>query len=640
MNIITLEKITKSYGDKVLFDDITLAINEGQRIGLIGVNGTGKSTLLKLIAGLEKPDDGKLVHANRFTVEYLPQDPQFDSQATVLEQVFAGDSPVMQALLAYEEALQALEKAPEDERQQQRLFAAQQRVEALGAWEANAAAKTVLGKLGITETDKAVGLLSGGQRKRVAMARALLQPADLLILDEPTNHIDNETAAWLEQYLTKWKGALLMVTHDRYFLDRVTNRIIELDRGKLYSYDGNYADYLEKKADRLEREAAEESKRQNLLRRELAWLRRGAKARSTKQKARVERVEELRDRQTAKQAEALDIAIGGSRLGKKVLELEHVGKSFEGKTLIADFSCIIQPGDRIGIIGPNGSGKSTLMNMLAGKLQPDQGTIDVGQTVKIAYYTQENTEMDEKQRVIDYIKEAAEIVTTSDGDKVSAAQMLERFLFSPNLQWAPIGRLSGGERRRLYLLRTLMGEPNVLLLDEPTNDLDIQTLTVLEQYLDVFPGAVISVSHDRYFLDRTAEKLFAFEGGGTVRKYEGSYSDYLEQVEADKAQESLHNAAAVKQAAPQQPAPAASSLDKPRKLSYKEQREWEGIEPLIADLEAKQEAVRSLIANAGSDYMELQRLTAEDKQLSDQIDAAMTRWAELSELVEQIEKRK
>lgn len=639
MNIVTLDRVSKSYGEKVLFDDLNLTINDGQRIGLIGINGTGKSTLLKLLAGLESADGGKIIHANHFRVEYLPQQPEFDEQSTVLEQVFAGDSPVMRALLEYEEALAELELQPDDERRQKRLFAAQQQVEAHGAWEAAAAAKTVLGKLGITEYQKPVGLLSGGQRKRVAMARALLQPADLLILDEPTNHIDNETAAWLEQFLTKWKGALLMVTHDRYFLDRVTNRIVELDRGKLYSYDGNYADFLEKKADRLEREAAEESKRQNLLRRELAWLRRGAKARTTKQKARVERAEELRDRKTDKPAEALDMALGGSRLGKKVLELEHIGKSFDSRKLVDDFSCIVLPGDRIGIIGPNGSGKSTLLNMLAGRLQPDEGIIETGPTVKLAYYTQENIEMDESLRVIDYIKEAAEIVTTTDGEKVTAAQMLERFLFPPALQWSPISRLSGGEKRRLYLLRTLMGEPNVLLLDEPTNDLDIQTLTVLEDYLDGFPGAVISVSHDRYFLDRTAEKLFAFEGGGRIRRFEGSYSDYL-----DKRQEELSEQSA---AAPRSlPAPSAQTpdakqpSDRPKKLSFKEQKEWDEIEDYIAGLEAKQADLRAKIERTGSDYMRLQELSAEDKQVSDELDRAMARWAELSELVEQIAQTK
>jgi ATP-binding cassette subfamily F protein uup len=639
MNIVTLEHVSKSYGEKVLFDELNLAINEGQRIGLIGINGTGKSTLLKLLAGLEIADSGKIVHSNHFRVEYLPQQPEFDEQSTVLEQVFAGDSPVMHALLEYEEALAELERDPNDERRQKRLFAAQQRVESHGAWEAAAAAKTVLGKLGITDFHKPVGLLSGGQRKRVAMARALLQPADLLILDEPTNHIDNETAAWLEQFLTKWKGALLMVTHDRYFLDRVTNRILELDRGKLYSYDGNYADFLEKKADRLERETAEESKRQNLLRRELAWLRRGAKARTTKQKARIERAEELRDRKTDKPVDALDMALGGSRLGKKVLELEHVGKSFDGRTLVRDFSCIVQPGDRIGIIGPNGSGKSTLLNMLASLLCPDEGTIVAGPTVKLAYYTQENAEMDETLRVIDYIKEAAEIVTTTEGERVTATQMLERFLFPPALQWSPISRLSGGEKRRLYLLRTLMGEPNVLLLDEPTNDLDIQTLTVLEDYLEGFPGAVISVSHDRYFLDRTADKLFAFEGEGRIRKFEGSYTDYLDKREAELEEQA---------AASPKPRPAAAtetldarqSKDGPRKLSFKEQKEWDEIEDYIARLEMEQAELRRRIEQAGSDYLLLQELGDEDKRLSEELDRAMGRWAELSELVEQIARSK
>ncbi|MEC0212119.1 ABC-F family ATP-binding cassette domain-containing protein [Paenibacillus ehimensis] len=638
MNIITVEDIYKSYGEKVLFDGIHFQINEKERIGLVGVNGTGKSTLLKIMAGLESTERGKLIHANDFHVEYLPQNPSFDPDSTVLEQVFYGDTTMMQALREYEWALAELQLAPEDEKRQAKLFAAQQRMDATGAWDASTTAKTVLTRLGIRDFGQKVGTLSGGQRKRVAMARALIHPADLLILDEPTNHIDHETVQWLEEFLAKWRGALLLVTHDRYFLDRVTNRIFELDRGKLYSYEGNYAAFLEKKAERLEREAAEEDKRQNLLRRELAWLRRGAKARTTKQKARVDRVIELRDRKVDGPAAQLVISLGASRLGKKIMELEDVSKSFEQRKIVDHFSYIVLPEDRIGIIGPNGTGKSTFLNMLAGRLEPDAGSIVTGPTVKLAYYTQESVEMDEKQRAIDYIKEAAEVVRTSNGESVTAAQMFERFLFTPAQQWTPIGKLSGGERRRLYLLRTLMGEPNVLLLDEPTNDLDIQTLTILEEYLEDFPGVVITVSHDRYFLDRTADHLFVFEGDGRIRRFFGNYTEYLEASRREKqaaAEERRETKAAGETEQPQQ-----RESNRPRKLSYKEQKEWDEIEDKIAGLEDRLAQVKQDIGNAGSDYTKAQELFQEEQVLTQRLEEAMERWTELSELVERIAQNK
>lgn len=651
MNILSAVNITKTFGDKVLFDEINFTVNEKQRIGLIGVNGTGKSTLLKLLAGLETADRGKLLHANHFRVEFLPQNPEFDPNSTVLEQVFHGDTPLMKTLRDYELALAELELDPSSEKKQARLFTAQSRMDEQGAWEASTLAKTVLMKLGISEFDKPVGLLSGGQRKRVAMARVLIQPADLLILDEPTNHIDNETAIWLEEYLGKWRGALLLVTHDRYFLERVTNRILELDRGKIYSYEGNYEAFLEKKAERMESEAASEDKRQNLMRRELAWLRRGAKARTTKQKARVQRAEDLRDHKVDGPADKLDMALAGSRLGKKVMELEAVTKAFSGgKTLLSDFSYIVMPKDRLGIIGPNGSGKSTLLNMLAGHIQPDSGTIETGQTVKLAYYTQETVEMDEKMRVIDYIKEAAELIRTSDGETIPASQMLERFMFSPTLQWSPIGKLSGGERRRLYLLRTLMGEPNVLLLDEPTNDLDIQTLTILEDYLDSFPGAVITVSHDRYFLDRTVTHLFAFDGQGGIEPYIGNYSDYLEekqeQEEAEQARKELarqvsSNAGNGKAAANNSAASNGSAnSNRPKKLTFKEQKEWDEIEGTIAALEDKAASLKQQIEAAGSDFDRVRDLYEQEQQTTTDLEAAMERWTYLSELVEEIERNK
>ncbi|OPH47247.1 ABC transporter [Paenibacillus ferrarius] len=649
MNILSAVNITKTFGDKVLFDDISFTVNEKQRIGLIGVNGTGKSTLLKLLAGLETADRGKLVHANHFRVEYLPQNPEFDPNSTVLEQVFHGDTPLMKTLRDYELALAELELDASSEKKQSRLFAAQSRMDEQGAWEASTLAKTVLMKLGISQFDKPVGQLSGGQRKRVAMARVLIQPADLLILDEPTNHIDNETAIWLEEFLGKWRGALLLVTHDRYFLERVTNRMLELDRGKIYSYEGNYEAFLEKKAERMESEASSEDKRQNLLRRELAWLRRGAKARTTKQKARIQRAEDLRDHKVDGPGEKMDMALAGSRLGKKVMELEAITKAFEsGKPLLSGFSYIVMPRDRLGIIGPNGSGKSTLLNMLAGRIQPDSGTIETGTTVKLAYYTQENVEMDEKMRVIEYIKEAAELIRTSDGETISASQMLERFLFSPTLQWSPIGKLSGGERRRLYLLRTLMGEPNVLLLDEPTNDLDIQTLTILEDYLDQFPGAVITVSHDRYFLDRTVSHLFAFDGQGRIEPYIGNYSDYLEEKreeeEAEQARkEMIRNASAAKSApstaASSAPAGNASGSSRPKKLSFKEQKEWDEIENTIASIEDKAASLKKQIESAGSDFDRVRDLYEQEQQTAADLEAAMERWTYLSELVEEIERK-
>ncbi|SHE14026.1 ABC transporter protein ATPase [Chlamydia abortus] len=642
MNILTAEHLSKSYGDKILFDDITFSISEKQRIGLIGVNGTGKSTLLKIVAGLETADQGEVIHSRQFRVEYLPQNPDFEEGTTVLEYLYKGDSPIMQAVREYESALLDLERSPEDEAAQRRLFQAQGKMDAADAWEAGTQAKTILTRLGIFEFDKPAALLSGGQRKRVALAAALIQPADLLILDEPTNHIDNDTVEWLEEHLSKYRGALLLVTHDRYFLDRVTDRIFEISRGQLYSYEGNYGVFLEKKAEREEQEASSEAKRQNLLRRELAWLRRGARARTTKQKARVQRVEELKERGPGAQAESLDLSVSASRLGKKIIEIEHLSKAFGGRTLISDFSYIMLPKDRIGIIGRNGSGKTTLLQLLAGRMQPDEGRIEIGQTVKLAYYTQESQDMDEQMRVIDYIKEGAEMIRTQDGQTISAAQMLERFLFPPAAQWNRIGKLSGGERRRLYLLRTLMGEPNVLLLDEPTNDLDVETLTVLEDYLDSFPGVVVTVSHDRYFLDRTADRLFAFEGEGRIRTFEGSYSDYLSlkreearEEEAEKKRlpdESLRSGDNRRS--------ADSSSNRPRKLSYKEQKEWEEIEEVIAELEERVQQLQEKISGAGSDFTQVQSLYEEERIASEELERAMNRWAELSELVEQIEQEK
>jgi ATP-binding cassette subfamily F protein uup len=646
MNIVNIENLSKSFGEKILFDNITFSVSSKQRIGLIGVNGTGKSTLLKVLAGLESSDSGKVLHSNQFRVQYLPQNPLFQSNTTVLEHVYQGDSPLMTALRKYEEALLQLQEEPQNERFQSRLLNIQQKMDTLNAWEANTQAKVILHRLGITEFDTNILDLSGGQKKRVAMAAALIQPADLLILDEPTNHIDHNTIEWLEDYLSTYKGSLLLVTHDRYFLNRVTNRILELDKGKIYSYEGNYEYFLQKKAEREEMESASEDKRQNLLRRELAWLHRGAKARTTKQKARVNRAEELRDRQVDGPTSKIDIAIGSSRLGKKVIQFEHISKSLDSKNLINDFSYILLPDDRIGIIGPNGSGKSTLLNLLAGRLTPDSGNIEIGQTVKLAYYTQESVEMNPSMRAIDYIKEVAEVIYTTDGKSITASQMLERFLFTPHTQWTPISKLSGGERRRLYLLRILMSEPNVLFLDEPTNDLDTQTLSILEEYLESFPGAVITVSHDRYFLDRTVDHLFAFEGNGTIRRFNGNYSEYLEEHKIELEQQTNHKNDRQETNSKDQSNLKSNYTTNnteatiPKKLSFKEQKEWDEIESRIATLEGKINQTKLHIQNAGSDLEKVQKYYFEEQSLTDKLEQAMERWTILSELVEAIENNK
>lgn len=632
MSILIVENLHKTYGEKVLFDHISFTISEQQRIGLIGVNGTGKSTLLKVLAEIESAEEGKMLHANDFHIEYLHQYPDLDEELIVTDQIYFGDSDLMQTLRAYEKALHELEKSPENAKLQERLFAVQQKMDQLGAWEASTVAKTVLTQLGITDFDKKIKDLSGGQKKRVAIAKALIQPADLLILDEPTNHLDNETIEWLEKFLSQYKGALLVVTHDRYFLNRVTNRIFELDNGKLYTYDGNYEMFLEKKAEREEQELSAEQKHQNVLRRELEWLRRGAKARTTKQKARIGRVNEMQDKEFNNKKENIDIALGTTRLGKKVIELEDISKSLGGKQLINNFSYLVVPGERLGIIGPNGSGKSTLLNMIAGRIEPDTGNIAIGETVKIAYYTQEHVEMDGNLKVIEYIKEAAEVIKTADGNFITAEQMLERFLFPRSMQRTYIRKLSGGERRRLYLLRTLMGEPNVLFLDEPTNDLDTQTLTILEDYLDQFPGVVITVSHDRYFLDRVVDHLIAFEGDGVIHRFQGNYSEYLEVRVEEKAQE----ARGKQNDAPKE----VQKKERKKKLSYKEQQEWNGIEDKIAGLEQRLEDIQAEIEAAGSELGKVQDLFKEQQKVEQNLEEAMDRWTELSLLIEEIEEAK
>lgn len=653
MNIMTVESLAKSYGDKILFQDASFGMEDRDKIGIIGVNGTGKSTFLKIIAGLEEPDSGQVVIGNSVRVRYLAQNPPYDPDATVLRQVFDGGGEELQAVSAYMSVMDRLEQQPDDPAVQQELVRISQEMDRLDAWSLESEAKNVLSKLGITRYDARMGTLSGGQRKRVALATALIQPAELLILDEPTNHIDHDSVTWLEQYLQKRRGALLMITHDRYFLDRVATVMLELDGGRLFRYEANYTRYLELKADREEREAAAEDKRQNLLRRELAWIRRGAKARTTKQKARIDRFEQLQNDAPGRRGDQLEVSTVSSRLGKQIIELEDVSLTLGGRELIHELTYHAVPGDRIGIVGPNGRGKSTLLNLISGRIEPTSGRIITGQTVKFGYFTQEHQEMDETMRVIEYIKEAAEVVKTSDGSSITAAQMLERFLFPPAAQWTPIAKLSGGEKRRLYLLRVLIGAPNVLLLDEPTNDLDITTLTVLEDYLEDFPGVVLVVSHDRYFLDRTCEKIFALEGGGVVSIHAGNYSEYEERtggqsmksnMSADKVAASPQNAtgnAASSSAGSSATEPASdaskrsSSRDK-LKFSYKEQREYEQIDSMIEATEQKLERITTEMEAAFSDSVRLQELMAEQANAEQELEHLMERWTYLNELAEKI----
>jgi ATP-binding cassette subfamily F protein uup len=604
MHILSAENISKSYSEKTLLKEISLGINEGDKIGLIGINGTGKTTLLKIIAGVEKPDTGEIIKGSKLQVAYLSQDPDFDPDTAVLEQVFKGN-PLLDLVREYN---QVVANPLASDEQIARLA---REMDLRDAWNLESEGRTILTKLGCDFFDAQMGTLSGGQKKRVALAGTLVKPSDLLILDEPTNHLDSDAIEWLEEYLSKRKGALLMITHDRYFLDRVANRIIELDRGNLYAYKGNYSYFLAKKLEREEIATAREEKRRNVLRKELAWIKRGAKARTTKQKARIERFEKLKEEKFSGTNPKLEISVAGSRLGKKIIELEHVSKGYDGVTLINDFSLILTREDRIGIVGPNGCGKTTLLNLMTGKVAPDKGTVEVGDTVKVGLYSQDTPPIDENQRVIQYIREDAEHITTAEGETISAAQMLERFLFPPELQWSLVQKLSGGEKRRLNLLKVLVDGPNVLLLDEPTNDLDVETLSILEDYLDNFKGAVIALSHDRYFLDRMAEKIYAFEGDGAVIQYPGNYSQYKEK-KAKNLREQMQSGSndewseielgrptgagpsRVKQARGKQDSASQAYKEKPLrekplKLSYKEQKEFEEIESVISGLEEKME---------------------------------------------------
>lgn len=639
MNLITLENISKSYSEKILANNVSLGINEGEKIGLIGVNGTGKSSFLKIVAGVEEPDEGTVTKGNRVRIEYLAQTPDYDDNATVLEQVFKGNSEEMRILREYEELLEKIDKGEVKGDDSERLIKLQGKIDALNLWDMESEAKNVLTKLGITNFEEKVGNLSGGQKKRIMLAAALITPCELLILDEPTNHLDNETISWLEEYLNSRKGALLMITHDRYFLDRVTNRILELDRGRLFSYDGNYSVFLEKKMERIAIEKASEEKRQNLMRKELAWVRRGAKARTTKQKARLQRFDELVNQEGFIENENIEISVMGTRLGKKIIEIEHLNKSFGDKKIVDDFNYIVLRSDRIGIVGPNGIGKSTLMGMIEGKVKPDSGEIIKGETVKIACFSQEDTHMHPEMRAIDYIKEAGEYLQTATGERITASQMCEKFLFDGTLQWTMIGMLSGGERRRLNLLRVLMEAPNVLLLDEPTNDLDIETLNRLEDYLDDFGGVVITVSHDRYFLDRICNKIFSYKGNGKIDIYTGNYGDYL----LSKEEEAVNNKekeVAVDKNKKEPSVDKNKNKGKVLKFSFKEQREFETIDEEIMTLEEKIEELDSLMAKHASEYGRLQELMEEKAKVEEELAFKYERWEYLNELAAQIEENK
>lgn len=597
MVLLTLDQITKSYTEKKLLNQISFTLNEGDKVGVIGINGTGKSTLLKIVAGIEQPDQGKVVKSNSVRIGYLPQNPVFTPGNTVLEQVLDGISNQLDTK-EYE-------------------------------------AKAMLQKLGIADDTQLVDELSGGQKKRVAIAAALLHPCEVLVMDEPTNHLDHKMVTWLEEYLKKYRGALLMVTHDRYFLDRVTNQILEIDRGAIYQYETNYSGFVQRKAEREEMEAASERKRRSLLKKELAWMQQGPKARGTKSRYRIERYEELSSQQGNLPEQQLELSSLASRLGKKIVELENISKSYDGQLYINQFSYNLLRNSRIGIVGPNGCGKSTLLKIICGKIQPDSGIVHIGETVKFGYFSQECDEMDLSMRVIDYIKEVAERIQTPDG-VLTASQLLEKFLFPGDLQWNTIGRLSGGERRRLFLCRILMNAPNVLLLDEPTNDLDIQTMVVLEDYLERFDGAVIAVSHDRYFLDKMADFIFAYQPGGIIRQYVGGYTDYEQQINSEELSSKpvQSNGKNVKNIRPKK-------QDMPKtKFSYKEQYDYDHIDGEIEALEQKLAEVAHLIEEQSSDYSKLQELLEEQEQLNEKLEEKTERWIYLNELAEQIENAK
>ena len=603
MNIINIEHISKIYGDKTIFQDASFGVHQGDKIGILGINGTGKSTLLKMIARVEEPDEGQIIRQNSLKIAYLPQNPEFPEHATVHSYAMDGN--------------------PDTD------------------W----LVQSNLNQLGIVEDDTLLEHLSGGQRRKVAMAKILASDFDVLLLDEPTNHLDEQMIAWLEEYLRNFRGTVLMVTHDRYFMDKVTNKILEISHGAIYSYEANYSRFLELKAEREEMELASERKRQSVLRMELEWAKRGCRARSTKQRARLERLEALKNGKAPVQDQTVELDSVETRMGKKTIELHHVSKSYGDKKLVEDFSYILLKNQRLGIIGPNGCGKSTLMKLMAGLVEPDAGTIETGETIKIGYFAQEEQEMDDNQRVIDYVKDIAEYITTKDG-KISASQMLERFLFTPDMQYAPIGKLSGGEKRRLYLLGVLSSEINLLLLDEPGNNLDIPTLTILEDYLNSFSGIVVTVSHDRYFLDNVVDRIFEFDGNGHLQQYEGGYTDYLEAKVRREITETSMNAkttASVEKTLESKKESAETwKQNRPVKLkfTFKEQREYETIDDDIAALEEKIEKLHQEIMANATNSGKLNELTKEKEQAEAELEEKMDRWVYLNDLAEKIEAQK
>jgi len=681
LNIVTLENVSKGFSEKNLFENLSMGIDDSDRIGLVGVNGIGKTTFLKLISGQILPDSGKITRGNTLRIQFLSQTPSFDENISVIDNILQGDNPVIRTIREYEDASDRFNRNPDDEKIQARLMELTSKMDSLDAWNMEAQAKTILDRLGITDANRIISELSGGQRKRVTLAEALIQPADLLILDEPTNHIDLETISWLEEFLSQRKGALLLVTHDRYFLNRIVNRIIEIDKGKLYSYDGNFEYFLEKKTQREEFLAASEEKRRRLYINELAWIRRGAKARTTKQKARIQRFEEIKNSEITISKEQIEIPVAYTRLGRKAIEINNISKYFDGQAVIKNLSMIISPDDRIGIVGPNGAGKTTLLNLIAQILSPDSGTIGFGETVRIAYYRQENTDLDPALRAIDYIKETAEYVQTEDGRTISAARMLEQFLFDDVQRYTHIKNLSGGEKRRLLLAKVLMEKPNVLLLDEPTNDLDIQTLEVLEEYLSYFRGAVLISSHDRYFLEKTTDRLIAVKGDGkiefftSVEAYDKSLASgrqktvnqktekqFSKSGNKDKPKEAAQTGCMEKsqhvkldfpehsgktEQSSSQTKQSEKSLQKntgsrksgisPKpKFTYKETREIAVIDEEIEKLENRLREITSEMENNWSDHIKIKELTEKHTKLQQELSLKMQRWVYLYEKAEQI----
>ena len=622
MNLLTVDHVTKVFTQRKIFEDTSFYLQEQEKVGVIGINGTGKSTLLKMIAGMEEPDSGEVIYANQIVVHYLPQMPEFDPDATVLESV-----------LSYVSVGSVHKESNKDEHEM---------------WNLESSAKSMMTKLGIYDFDEKTGHLSGGQKKRLALVAVLLTPCDVLLLDEPTNHLDAEMAEWLENYLKNYRGAMIMVTHDRYFLDSVCNRIVEVDHGKIYSYETNYSGYLEARAQRIESMEVSERKRQSFLKKEIEWIRRGAKARTTKQKARIERYETLRDQKAMQADKQVEMSSISSRMGRTTVELSHIHKEYEDRVLIDDFSYIFLKQDRIGFVGSNGCGKTTLMKIIDQRIEPDSGEVIIGQTIKIGYYTQEIEQdpsagiayMDPKLRVIDYIKNTAEFVRTQDG-LISASAMLDKFLFPPEEQYGLIEKLSGGEKRRLNLLRVLMEAPNVLILDEPTNDLDITTLAILEDYLDNYEGIVITVSHDRYFLDRVVRRIFAFEEGGQLRQYEGGYTDYRNKAIAEGrltgSADNTQTKQEVREASGEKTdAKSTWTHEKKLKFTYKEQKEYETIEDDIAAMEERMEAIDEEMVKNAHDFVKLNELTKEKSALETSIEEKMERWAYLEELAAKI----